>query len=132
MKPESHDLRHIQQRVVEFSEARDWGKFHDPKSLSMAVAVEAGELMDHFRWVSSDKAMDVLDDPTSKSGVEDEVADVLILLLEFAHVTGIDLAEAVDIKLRKNGARYPIHLAKGVATKHDRLAPGRDGQSSNE
>ena len=132
MKPESHDLRHLQQRVVEFSEARNWGKFHDPKNLSMAVAVEAGELMDHFRWVSNDMAMGVLDDPASKSGVQDEVADVLILLLEFAHVTGIDLAEAVEMKVRKNEARYPIHLAKGVATKHDRLVPHRDGQSPNE
>ena len=130
IRSDSHDLLRLQRLVAEFCEARDWGKFHDPKNLSMAVAVEAGELMDHFRWIHSDHATKLLDDPTSRSEIVDEVADIQILLLEFAHVTGIDLALAVESKLLKNATRYPVHLARGNATKHDRLlgddpVPGR-------
>ena len=41
------DLRRI---VADFVTARDWEQFHSPKNLSMALAIEAGELMEHFQW----------------------------------------------------------------------------------
>jgi NTP pyrophosphatase (non-canonical NTP hydrolase) len=90
MGVDSRDLHHLQRLVADFCAARDWGQFHDPKNLSMAIAVEAGELMDYFRWVSNADASAVLADERSRAGIEDEVADVLILLLEFANVTRID------------------------------------------
>lgn len=48
------DIVELQRKILAFAAARDWQQFHDPKNLAMAVAVEAGELMDHFRWVRSD------------------------------------------------------------------------------
>jgi NTP pyrophosphatase (non-canonical NTP hydrolase) len=125
---DTHDFRRLQRLVLDFSNARDWAKYHDPKNLAMAVAVEAGELMDHFRWIANDQANSVLEDHTSRAGVQEEVADVLILLLEFAHVSGIDLAEAVEMKLQRNADRYPVHLARGNATKHHRLGTNQGGQ----
>jgi len=115
------DIARLQEKILAFAAEREWQQFHDPKNLAMAVAVEAGELMDHFRWVRNDDALRALDDAKTRAGVEEEAADVMILLLEFAAVAKIDIAAAVEQKLAKNAARYPIALSKGNATKHDRL-----------
>jgi NTP pyrophosphatase (non-canonical NTP hydrolase) len=119
--PKPPDLSDLQLRIRRFAEERDWLQFHDPKNLSMAIAVEAGELMDHFRWVVNDRSRQVLDDPRSRAGIEEEAADVLILLAEFADVCGIDLLAAAGRKLEANALRYPVELSRGKATKHDRL-----------
>jgi NTP pyrophosphatase (non-canonical NTP hydrolase) len=86
----------------------------------MAVAVEAGELMDHFRWVRNEASHAALDDPRTRAEVEEEVGDVMILLLEFAAVCGIDVTKAVEAKLARNAEKYPVHLAKGSAAKSGR------------
>ena len=125
MHPESaatrSDIAELQETILAFAAERDWQQFHDPKNLAMAVAVEAGELMDHFRWVPNAESHCVLDDATTRAGVEEEAADVMILLLEFAAVAKIDLKSSVERKLAKNAERYPVALSKGKATKHDRL-----------
>ena len=121
------DIKRLQQAILRFAAEREWQQFHDPKNLAMAVAVEAGELMDHFRWVPNDRALAALaalDDARTREGVEDEAADVMILLLEFASVCGIDIARAVERKMERNAVRYPVALAKGRAVKHDRLGEG--------
>ena len=119
---QASDIARLQEQILAFAAEREWQQFHDPKNLAMAVAVEAGELMDHFRWVSNAQSMHALDDATTRAGVEEEAADVMILLLEFAAVAKIDITAAVERKLAKNAARYPVALSKGNATKHDRLA----------
>jgi len=118
---QASDIARLQEQILAFAAEREWQQFHDPKNLAMAVAVEAGELMDHFRWVRNDDAHRALDDARTRAGVEEEAADVMILLLEFAAVAKIDIAAAVERKLAKNSERYPVELSKGNATKHDRL-----------
>lgn len=118
---EKSDISRLQDLITRFAAERDWHRFHDPKNLSMAIAVEAGELMDHFRWTRNDDALRVLDDARSRAGVEEEAADVMILLLEFATVCGIDIAAAVERKMARNAERYPVELSYGRAVKHDRL-----------
>ncbi len=81
----------------------------------MAVAVEVGELMDQFRWVPNGRAPAALDDAHVRAGVEDEAVDVVILLLEFASVCGIDIARAVE----RNAPRYPVEFARGRGVKWD-------------
>jgi NTP pyrophosphatase (non-canonical NTP hydrolase) len=119
--PAKSDISHLQDAITRFAAERDWHQFHDPKNLSMAIAVEAGELMDHFRWVRNEDALKVFDDPRTRAEVESEAADVMILLLEFATVSGIDIAAAVERKMARNAERYPVDLSKGRAVKHDRL-----------
>lgn len=114
-------ITRIQERILDAAAERDWQQFHDPKNLAMAIGVEAGELMDHFRWVNNRESFTVLDDQRSRAGVEDELADVLILALEFAAVCRIDVAKAIDRKLGRLAERYPVELSKGRAVKHDRL-----------
>ena len=118
---EKSDISRLQDAITRFAAERDWHQFHDPKNLAMAVAVEAGELMDHFRWVRNEDARKILDDARTRAGVEEEAADVMILLLEFATVSGIDIAAAVERKMARNAERYPVDLSKGRAVKHDRL-----------
>jgi NTP pyrophosphatase (non-canonical NTP hydrolase) len=119
---QASDIARLQEQILAFAAEREWQQFHDPKNLAMAVAVEAGELMDHFRWVRNDDAHRALDDARTRAGVEEEAADVMILLLEFAAVAKIDIKAAVERKLARNAERYPVALSKGNATKHDRLA----------
>ena len=119
--PSASDIATLQAKILAFAAEREWQQFHDPKNLAMAVAVEAGELMDHFRWVRSEEARRVLDDARTRTEVEEEAADVAILLFEFAAVCGIDLGAAIERKLARNAERYPVALAKGRAVKHDRL-----------
>jgi NTP pyrophosphatase (non-canonical NTP hydrolase) len=95
----------------------------------MAIGVEAGELMDHFRWVANDASLGLLKDPRTRGGVEDEAADVLMLLIEFAATCGIDLLDAAERKLARNADRYPVSLARGRAEKHDRLGGGGAGEA---
>jgi NTP pyrophosphatase (non-canonical NTP hydrolase) len=70
------DIAALQSKILAFARERDWLQFHDPKNLSMAVAVEAGELMEHFRWARSDEALAVLKDAKTREAVSHEVADV--------------------------------------------------------
>ena len=38
-----------------FRDDRDWKQFHNPKDLAAAIAIEAGELQEHFLWKTRDE-----------------------------------------------------------------------------
>ena len=103
-----------------FSAERDWDQFHTPKNLAMALAGEAGEVIEHFQWLTADQSA-ALDDDT-RAAVALELADVLLYLVRLADVLDIDLAIAARRKLAINGERYPVGLARGRADKYDRLS----------
>lgn len=96
-----------------FVAERDWEQYHDLKNLSMALASEAGELLAEFRWMRPDEA-DTLNDRELER-VRAEVGDVLLTLLMFADLAGIDLLEAGRAKLEANRVSYPAEKAKGKA-----------------
>jgi len=111
----------LRERVLAFARARDWEQFHYPKNLSMALAAEAGELMEHFLWTESKASAMALTDPVKREKIEDELADVVIYALEFANIGGIDLARAIETKLAKNAAKYPVEKARGRSDKYTEL-----------
>jgi len=111
----------IRERVLAFARERDWEQFHSPKNLSMALAAEAGELMEHFLWTESKDSAATLTDSKKRSKIEDELADVVIYALEFANIGGIDLAKAIEAKLAQNAAKYPVEKAKGRSEKYTEL-----------
>ncbi len=111
----------LRERVLAFARERDWEQFHSPKHLSMALAAEAGELMEHFLWTESKDSATPLADPAKREKIEDEIADVVIYALEFANIGGIDLAKAIGAKLAKNAAKYPVEKARGSAKKYTEL-----------
>ncbi len=113
-------LAEIKERVLAFARERDWEQFHAPKNLSMALAAEAGELMEHFLWGSSESSREIARGP-KRAKIEEELADVVIYAIEFANMTGIDVADAVDRKMAANAAKYPVEKAKGRSDKYTEL-----------
>ena len=98
------DLRAI---VREFVDQRDWRQFHSPKNLSMSLAIEAAELMEHFQWITTDASRKVGSDPDRLLAVGEELADVLCYAIAIANELEIDIATAMRDKMKKNAAKYP-------------------------
>lgn len=102
-----------------FRDARDWRQFHNPKELAVAITAEAGELLQHFVWQSPEQSERRMTE--RRAAIEDEIADVAILLFELADNSGIDLAAAMRAKLARNEARYPVDKARGSNAKYNEL-----------
>lgn len=99
----------------EFTEERDWARFHDPKSLILALVGEVGELAELFQWVPAEDAASSVDSPGRRERVAEELADVQLYLVRLADVLGIDLAEAARSKLESGRRRFPAEGFRGVA-----------------
>lgn len=100
-------ISNLEEVLQTFADARDWQKFHTPKNLVMALTGEVGELVEIFQWLTEDQSRQVADDPKTAQAVRDELADVLIYLVRLASVLGVDLNEAIEMKLLKNALKYP-------------------------
>lgn len=111
----------LKKHVLAFARERDWEQFHSPKNLSMAIAAEAGELMEHFLWATPEEARAVAAAPEKRGKIADELADVVIYALEFANATGLDLSAAIEAKMASNARKYPVAKAKGRADKYTEL-----------
>ena len=114
-------LSDLTKRIRAFAQARDWGQFHAPKNLAMALASEVGELMEHFLWVDTGESLALCENPDKQALVAEELADVLIYALRFADVAGLDPAAVVLDKLAINEEKYPVEKAKGSSAKYDQL-----------
>jgi NTP pyrophosphatase (non-canonical NTP hydrolase) len=114
-------LQEVKTLIAQFTAQRDWQQFHSAKNVAMALVSEAAELMAHYRWSEQGDETAVLDDPQSLREIRYEVADVLLLLAEFANVTGIDMAQAVQEKMEINAERYSVEKSRGTARKYNRL-----------
>jgi dCTP diphosphatase len=105
--------------IRDFRDRRDWMQFHDPKELAVAIAAEAGELLQHFVWQNREQSERRVVE--RRAEIESEMADVAILLFELADNCGTDLASAIRAKLARNEERYPVDKAKGSNAKYDEL-----------
>ena len=105
--------------IDEFAKERDWQQFHSPKNLSMALIVEAAELVEHFQWLSERKSEEL--DHDRRAAVAEELADILIYTLRLASQMEIDLGSAAWAKLEKNRHKYPGEKARGTARKYTEL-----------
>ena len=117
----STTVAEIKTRVLAFARERDWEQFHAPKNLSMALAAEAGELMEHFLWATPEASRSIANDAAKRKKIEEELADVVIYALEFANVTGLDVAAAIEAKMAANAKKYPVEKATGRAEKYTEL-----------
>ena len=112
-------LETLRARIAAFVAERDWEQFHNPKNLAMALAAEAGELLEHFQWLTPAQASDL--PAGTREEVALECADVLLYLLRLCDKLGIDLAAAADRKLALNAKKYPVEKSRGKMTKYDKL-----------
>jgi NTP pyrophosphatase (non-canonical NTP hydrolase) len=118
--PNVTSLDELKQRVRIFAEARDWQAYHTPKNLTMALIVEAAELVEPFQWLTPEQSLDL--PANTKEAVRQEMADVLIYLTRLADVLDIDLLDAASAKLAINAAKYPVERARGNADKYSKPA----------
>ncbi|MHA1682090.1 MAG: nucleotide pyrophosphohydrolase [Promethearchaeota archaeon] len=115
------NLETIREKLAEFLEAREWQRFHNPKDLALATLIEAGELAEHFLWKNQADCTTYLVDEKKRAAVLDEVADVLIYVLNMINaierISGenIDIIKVVLDKIGKNDEKYPAALYKGKA-----------------
>ena len=112
-------LYQLNEEVNFFVEERDWGLFQTSKNLSMALIVEAAELVEHFQWMQPEESDSLTNE--KKRNVAEELADILIYTVSLADRIGIDLEQSAKDKLTKNRQKYPVEKARGKATKYTKL-----------
>jgi NTP pyrophosphatase (non-canonical NTP hydrolase) len=115
----SAEILELQASLRAFAEEREWDQFHSPKNLAAALSVEAAELLEHFQWLTEDQSRSVPDD--KREAIAEEVADVLLYLLQLADKLGIDPVQAAQKKLQTNAIKYPVERAKGSSKKYSEL-----------
>ena len=115
------DLGSIKTFQRKFAKARDWDQFHTPKNLSIALTVEAAELMEHFQWLTANEAKRIFLNPAKAKAISKELADILYYLVRLSDVLGVDLEKSFWLKMRENEAKYPVKLARGNAKKYTEL-----------
>lgn len=113
------DIHSLTKLVTDFRDERDWKQFHNPKDAAISLLLESAEFLEHFQWKNPEEIVTHLRE--KKSGVEDELADVLYWVLLLAHDLDIDLDTALQAKLQKSAQKYPIEKAKGRHTKYTEL-----------
>lgn len=113
------EIKKLTERIIKFRDARDWKQFHKPKDLAISLALEAGEVLEHFQWKSEQEIAEYV--KTNKEDIADELADVLNYILIMAHDLDIDIIAAEERKVAKNESKYPVEKAKGKHTKYNKL-----------
>lgn len=109
-------MEQLTEDIRRFAEERDWDQFHSPKNLSMALAVEASEIMEIFQWLTQEQSKNL---PEKKMAeLKDELADVTIYLIRLADKLGIDLFSAAEAKITRNKEKYPADKVRGSAKKY--------------
>ena len=112
-------LERLRDRLRDFAAARDWDQFHSPKNLAIALSVEAGELLEHFQWISDQESLALPDDKLGK--IKDEIADVFLYLIRLADLLNVDLIKTADTKIEVNAQKYPVDKSRGSAKKYTEL-----------
>lgn len=110
------DFESVQKEVIRFRDDRDWEQFHNLKDLSIALNIEAAELLENFLWSGSDLTV-----RGKENQIKEELADVLIYCINIADKANFDIPEIIADKLRKNNEKYPVEKARGNSRKYTEL-----------
>ncbi len=113
MKDHKTTLSDLKRLVAGFIAERDWEKYHLPKNLAASILIEAAELMEHFQWADHAESAKIVASRKARGEIASEMADVLAYLLSLSKVTGIDLAAALESKMRRNRRKYPAGKVRG-------------------
>lgn len=113
------DIKELTQKVLRFRNERDWKQFHNPKDVSISLALEAAELLEHFQWKTPKEITKHV--KSHKEEISDELADVFYWVLVLGNDLKINLSDALRKKIAKNAKKYPVHKSKGRITKYTNL-----------
>jgi dCTP diphosphatase len=106
----------LRKNIIEFRDERDRKQFHNPKDLSIALSIEAWELLENFLWKKHNDCENL--DEATKQKVQDELWDILIYLIQLSDNLNIDLLKAANKKMEENKKKYPIEKSKWVSDKY--------------
>ena len=120
-------LQDLRMRLREFARERDWEQFHSPKNLAAALIVEAGELLEHFQWLTERQSEEL--PPQTRARVAEELADVLLYLVRLADRVDVDLATAAAQKLQRNAEKYPADKVRASAKKYSDYEPDAEPEA---
>ncbi len=109
-------LQQLKEKMAAFVREREWEQFHTPKNLSMSIAIEAAELMEHFQWLTVEASKSLPAEALADIG--EELADIVIYSLSLSNVLGLDLSQTVLAKMEKNIRKYPSEKVRGKAHKY--------------
>ena len=109
------NYKKVKSEIRKFVDERDWEQFHTPKNLSMALSVEASELLEIFQWQKADEYKNA--NKKQKEMIKDEIADIFYYLVRISDKLNIDIEKALIKKMKKNRKKYPKRLVKGKAVK---------------
>ncbi|MBA60808.1 MAG: NTP pyrophosphohydrolase [Planctomycetaceae bacterium] len=124
MNDQTTTISELAKLIADFVDERDWNQFHSPKNISMSMAIEAGELMEHFQWISMDESREVTTNPGQLEAVGEELADVMCYALALANQLGIDVSDTIEKKMHKNRIKYPAQDFQGrYGHKHRHESP---------
>lgn len=112
-------LKDLQAMIRKFVDDRDWDQFHNPKDLSISLALEAAEVLEHFQWKDADEMAEHI--RSNKQDIGEELADVFYWILLLANKLDVDLVDAFRDKMDKNHAKYPVDKSKGSHKKYTEL-----------
>jgi NTP pyrophosphatase (non-canonical NTP hydrolase) len=115
----------LRRLIADFVAERDWSQFHSPKNVSMALAIEAAELMEHFQWITTEASRHLASDPEKLAAVAEEIADVVGYSMALANELGIDLSSTIRAKMVKNAQKYPANEFRGRFGRDDHGQFGR-------
>lgn len=101
------DIADLQRRLRDFAAQRNWEPYQTPKNLAMAMVVEAAELVEIFQWLTPEESQAIAQDPARHQHLGEEIADVLLYLLQIADHSGVDIEQALERKLAMNARKYP-------------------------
>jgi NTP pyrophosphatase (non-canonical NTP hydrolase) len=116
-------LQQLKEKMAAFVRERVWEQFHTPKNLSMSIAIEAAELMEHFQWLTVEESKNL--PPAALADLGEELADIVIYALSLSNVLGLDLSETVLAKMEKNIRKYPSEKVRGKSHKYTYYQEGR-------
>ncbi len=119
MSDSATPVQQLKDLMRTFVDERDWRQFHSPKNLSMSLAIEAAELMEHFQWIDVPASRQVKQDPAKLAAIGEELADVICYALALANELEIDVTDAVRNKMVKNAVKYPAAEFRGRYGKDD-------------
>lgn len=107
------DLEELRKAIVQFTQERNWGQFHNGKDLALALSIEASELNEAFLWKEASQV--------NVDKVKEELADIFNYAILIADKYDLDIKHIVLDKLRRNAEKYPVEKAYGSAKKYNEL-----------
>lgn len=111
-------IEELKEKIRQFCELRDWDQYHNAKELAIGIVTEASELLEHFRFKSEDQVDAMFQNKSKRQELTEEMADVLYFLIRLAQRYNVDLSTELEIKIKKNGEKYPVEKVKGSNKKY--------------